>query len=139
MGGGRIIIVDDERSFVDAVAIFLEDHGFNVTKAYTAREGIKACRRHRIDLAVVDVHLPDLEGTEVARALRKWHPSAPVLFISSDDSPETVAKCLAANVHMFMVKPLMPKELLDTISHLCTIGKGVSPGGAEQTRLRRTT
>jgi len=112
-----IIIVDDDRSFVDAAAIFLEDHGYRVTKAYTARDGISALMRQHIDLAVVDVNLPDQEGTSVANAVRQWQPSVPIVLISSDDSTENTRRCQAeADGHLFLAKPLIPKNLLDTIS-----------------------
>lgn len=119
-GRSVVVVVDDDRSFVDALAIYLEDHGFSVIKAHTARDGIRICRHEKIDLAVVDVHLPDLEGTELAGVLRQWQPSTPVLLVSSDDSPGTVAKCLADNTHTFMAKPLTPTDLLNRIFQMCS-------------------
>lgn len=119
-GRSVVVVVDDDRSFVDALAIYLEDHGFSVIKAHTARDGIRICRHQKIDLAVVDVHLPDLEGPELAGVLRQWQPSTPVLLVSSDDSPGTVTKCLADNTHTFMAKPLTPTDLLSRIFQMCS-------------------
>jgi DNA-binding response OmpR family regulator len=135
MTDGRIMIVDDDRSFVDAVALYLEDHGFGVAKAYTGSEGIVTSRRQDIVLAVVDVHLPDVEGIDVVQALRCRHPSVPVLLISSDDSPETTAKCLAADASVFLAKPLIPKQLLDTIFRLCPPRKAEPRDAAAPARL----
>lgn len=136
MAGGSILIVDDDRSFVDAVAIYLEDHGFRVSTACTGMSGIAACRRHRVDLAIVDVHLPDMAGTLVAQALLERQRASRVLFISSDDSPETVGRCLTENGHVFMAKPLIPAELLLAVSRLCTQAIGAGGEIVSGRRLR---
>jgi DNA-binding NtrC family response regulator len=110
------MIVDDDRAFVEALAIYLEDHGYRVAKTYCGREGVVELMRQRFDLAIVDLHLPDMEGTEVAAELQRWQPSTQVLLISSDDSPETTRRCNAGNAHRFLLKPLGPDDLLETIS-----------------------
>ncbi|HOA73772.1 MAG TPA: response regulator [Phycisphaerae bacterium] len=121
---GRVMIVDDDRSFVEALAIFLEDNGFQVVTAFTGRECIDTLQWEKLDLAVVDFHLPDTKGIEVVNRLLQWQPSVPVLLISSDDSPETAAHGLAPNVRTSMLKPVIPKQLLDTISRLCRNASG---------------
>jgi two-component system response regulator GlrR len=128
-----VIIVDDDRSFVDAMAIFLEDHGFDVTKAYSALEAIRALSRRRVDVAIIDVHLPDQEGTNVAHLLRQSQPFTPILLISSDDSDDTLAKCLKVQASAFMAKPLMPREILESVSRACDrvrTGQSLGPAAA---------
>ena len=119
MSGARVLIVDDDRSFVDAVAIYLEDHGFRVSKAYCGKEGLREARRRQFDLALLDLHLPDMEGTEVALDLRNREPSVAILMVSSDDSSEAISRCAQGDAQMFMAKPLMPKQLLETICRMC--------------------
>ncbi len=115
--GGRILVVDDDRAFVEAVAIYLQDHGFEVLKTYTGREAVSACMRRIVDVAVVvDVHLPDIEGVEVVTQLQRWQPSVSAVLISSDDSTETTRRCRSSPAATFMAKPLIPAQLLETIS-----------------------
>jgi DNA-binding response OmpR family regulator len=118
MARGRVIIVDDDESFLEALAIFLGDHGFGVVKAQSGREAIAASARHVIDLAILDIHLPDVDGTEVAREIRRRQPETSVILISSDDSPETARKCRAASAEAFLPKPLVPEDLLAVVQSL---------------------
>ncbi|HOW73635.1 MAG TPA: response regulator [Phycisphaerae bacterium] len=112
----NIMIVDDDTSFVEAVTTFLRAHGYQVTKALTGRQGVDEARRQQVDLAVIDVYLPDVGGAVVARAMRHSHPTVPLIMISSDDSPETVRKCIQAGACTFLPKPLIPREFLSCIS-----------------------
>ncbi len=111
-----ILIVDDDRSFVEALAIYLEDHGYRVVKAHNGRDGIFAAVNHRFDLALIDVHLPDFTGTAVAGEIKQWYPNLLTVLMSSDDSPEVARQCRAACAHAFLAKPVAPCELLATIA-----------------------
>lgn len=133
MTGPRVLIVDDDCAFVDAVAIYLEDHGFHAVKAYCGQDGLSLLRRQSFDLAVLDVHLPDMEGTRLAAEFRQRRPSASVVMVSSDDSPQTTAQCVGAGVRLFIPKPLSPKTLLESLRLLCDGAAGsmpASPRGA---------
>lgn len=120
---GRILVVDDDAAFVEALAIYLEDHGFNVTSATSGRQGVIESGRQRIDMVLVDVHLPDMDGLEVVARIRRLQPSVLFVLISSDDSPDTIRKCSAPRGCVFMAKPLSPKKLLDRILHLAATRK----------------
>ncbi|HVP12651.1 MAG TPA: response regulator [Phycisphaerae bacterium] len=116
MAGATIVIVDDDRSFVEAVAIFLEDHGYHVLQAFNGHGGLALLQNGTAQLAIIDVHLPDVSGFELARTVRERPRPIPTILISSDDSPETVARCLAAGARTFLGKPLDPQALLDAMA-----------------------
>jgi len=116
MSEATVIIVDDDRSFVEAVALYLEKHGYHARMGFSGREGLDLLRNSEADVAVIDVHMPDMSGLELAAAVRSRTSTPAVILISGDDSVETAAQCQSAGVHCFMPKPLAPRELLRVIT-----------------------
>ena len=116
MRKGTLVIVDDDRSFIEAVSIFLEDQGYRTIPAFCGQEGLARLQANHIDLAIVDVHLPDISGIEVAKRLRGARRDVPLILISGDDCPKVQEQCRVAGARLFLPKPLVPDELLDTIS-----------------------
>lgn len=78
-----VLVVDDEPSLVDAVATALRYEGFEVTEATTGRAGLAAAQDGHIDLIVLDVMLPDLDGFTIADRLRRAGNTTPVLFLTA--------------------------------------------------------
>lgn len=115
MARARIIVVDDDRSFLEAVTIYLEDYGYQVIDACSVRQAQARLRRQHVDCAVIDVHLPDGRGTELADEIDRLQPSVPVLLVSSDDSVQNVRKCRTSKKRLFLAKPLLPQCLLESI------------------------
>jgi len=113
---GTLVIVDDDRSFVEAVTIFLTDHGYDVIEAFNGADGLERLRDHQADLAIVDVHLPDLGGIDLAAQAIGAGLVRAVIVISSDDHSEVAARAMAAGASTFLAKPLAPTELLETIA-----------------------
>lgn len=111
----NILIVDDDRSFVEAVALFLQEHGFQVLMAFGGREGLEVLREGRADLAIIDVHMPELHGLELARAASASPASVPTILISGDDSREIQERSRSAGARCFLPKPLDPDHLLKCI------------------------
>ena len=80
-----LVIVDDDRSFVEAISIFLKDHGFYTVPTLSGQESLTWFQSNRADLAIIDVHLPDISGIEVADRLHRTSKAPPLILISSDD------------------------------------------------------
>jgi DNA-binding response OmpR family regulator len=110
-----VLLVDDDASFVKAAAVFLGSHGYQTIKTYSGREAVLEAQEQSIDLAIIDLHLPDLSGVRVAQEVRRVRPSAVVIMISSDDSDEARHRCMDAGAWAFLAKPLPPRELLSRI------------------------
>jgi len=116
MSRPTVVIVDDDRSFVNAVSIFLERRGYHTIGAVNGHEGLAVLGRDHIDLGIIDVHLPDISGIEVARAIRRINATLPMIMISSDDQPDVCRQCKEAGAGVFLPKPIVPEELMDAIS-----------------------
>ncbi len=108
----RILVVDDEASLVDAVATALRYEGFDVTEATTGRSGLAAAQEHALDLIVLDVMLPDIDGFGVASRLRQDGVSTPVLFLTARDSLDDKAAGFAAGADDYLTKPFSLAELV---------------------------
>jgi len=118
MPGKTVIIVDDDRSFVDAVAVLFEDFDYRALKANGGREGLELLRSDDVDMAIIDVNMPDMDGVELARKIANLPKPIPTILISSDDSRENADRCRAAGKGIFLAKPLDPEVLLQTVSRL---------------------
>ena len=116
MAGATVIIVDDDRSFVEAVALFLKKHGYDTRRCFSGREGLDLLRQGIAAAAVIDVHMPDISGIELANEARTHKRAPAVILISGDDSPETAERCQQTGAARFMAKPLAPRELLQAIT-----------------------
>jgi CheY-like chemotaxis protein len=81
-----VLIVDDDASFVEAAAVFLGSHGYQTAKTYSGMQAVSEVRERPVDVAIIDLYLPDISGVLVARALRRLRPAAVVIMISGDDS-----------------------------------------------------
>ncbi len=109
--GGTLLVVDDEPFLRDAVATSLRFLGFEVTTAATGHEGFSLARDHRFDLIVLDVMLPDTDGFEVVRRLRRAHSPIPVIFLTAKDDLEDRVKGLTLGGDDYLTKPFGLEEL----------------------------
>ena len=108
----RVLVVDDEPSIVDAVATALRYEGFDVQEAETGRAALKAAETWRPDLIVLDIMLPDLDGLEVTRRMRRDGLRVPVLFLTARDSTEDKVTGLTVGGDDYMTKPFSLAELV---------------------------
>jgi DNA-binding response OmpR family regulator len=107
-----VLIVDDDASFVEAAAVFLGSHGYHAIKAFSGKQAMLEAQGRSVDLAIIDLYLPDISGVRVTQEVRRVRPSAVVIMISSDDSEATVRRCIEAGACAFLAKPLAPREFL---------------------------
>src|SRR3954454_15068446 len=110
--GHRILVVDDERSIVDAVATALRYEGYQVDEAATGREALAAAERSEPDLIVLDWMLPDIEGIEVGRRLRAQGFDTAILFLTAKDAIENKVDALRAGGDDYVTKPFSLAEVV---------------------------
>src|SRR5438874_4874121 len=111
-GSGRILVVDDEPSIVDAVATALRYEGFEVREAGTGRGAMSAALEFEPDLVVLDWMLPDLEGIEVGRRLRERGFKTAILFLTAKDAVENKVDALRAGGDDYFTKPFSLAEVV---------------------------
>jgi CheY-like chemotaxis protein len=113
----RIVLADDSDSVIDALAYALKLHGHEVVHAYDGLEALAAIQRHAPQVAIVDLHMPHLDGFGVARAVKSlWGAEAPYLIACSGfDGPMLKKQVYDAGFHQHLTKPFTVQQLLSVI------------------------
>ena len=124
----RILVVDDERSIVDAVATALRYEGYEVEEAYNGRDALDAVARFEPDLVVLDWMLPDIEGIQVGRRLREQGFKTAVLFLTAKDATENKVEALRAGGDDYVTKPFSLAEIVARIQAILRRTAGALPG-----------
>jgi DNA-binding response OmpR family regulator len=107
----RILVVEDELSLRETLAYNLKKEGYTVETAGDGRAALDAARRTRPDLLILDVMLPELDGFEVARALRK-EMTTPILMLTARDDEIDRVVGLEVGADDYLTKPFSMRELL---------------------------
>ena len=115
VAGPRILVVDDEPYITDVLAAALRYEGFEVEVAATGGEALSAAGGGGQDLILLDVMLPDLDGTEVCRRLRGTGVVTPVLFLTARDATEDKVQGLSLGGDDYVTKPFSLDELVARI------------------------
>jgi two-component system response regulator RegX3 len=107
----RILVVEDEESFSDALGYMLRREGFEVALAATGPEGVEEFDRNGADLVLLDLMLPGLSGLEVCRALRQ-RSDVPVIMLTAKDSEVDKVVGLEIGADDYVTKPFSARELV---------------------------
>ena len=111
---GRVLLVDDEVSLQRAVGPLLRSRGYNVEVASTGAEALRLVSDRAADLIVLDLGLPDIEGTEVCRRIRE-HLKVPIIVLSARGAEADKVNALDLGADDYVTKPFGPEELLARI------------------------
>jgi two-component system OmpR family response regulator len=112
---GTVLVVEDEPSIADVLAIALRYHRFEVMTAGTVREALALAERTRPDVALLDVMLPDGDGRVLGRRLRAGQPGLALVFLTARDSPAEVVGALGFGDD-YITKPFNIDEVIARIS-----------------------
>ncbi len=130
----RLLSIDDHPAFQEGLAAILntqEDMRL-VAQATTAQQGIAIYDEHLPDVTLMDVRLPDLSGIEALAQIRAAHPAARVLMLSTFQGDASIARSLAAGARGYMLKTMLPSEMLDAIRATHAGLRYISPLAATQ-------
>ncbi len=111
----KILIVDDEKQFLDSMAERLQMRGFDVTKAYEGKTAIEHARNKKFDLALLDLKMPGLNGQEVLEILKKEHQYIEVIILTGHGSLESAVECTKLGAFGYLPKPYEFDKLIDTL------------------------
>jgi DNA-binding response OmpR family regulator len=111
MERGTILVVDDEPNIADLVELYLRRDGYRVVKVALGEDVDAAVTNHRPRLVVLDVGLPDIDGLEVCRRLRR-NSAIPVIFLTARDTEIDRVLGLELGADDYVTKPFSPPELV---------------------------
>lgn len=108
----KILVVDDEKDITNLLEEVLHKDGFQkVLKAYTGLDAVNVCREFQPDAIILDIMLPDIDGIEVCKRIRKFS-FCPILFLSSKNDEVDKILGLASGGDDYVTKPFSPKEVV---------------------------
>lgn len=106
-----VLVVDDEKHIVQLVRLYLANEGYRVEVAYGGREALDKVRRLKPDLVLLDLMMPEVDGLEVCRQLRKEYDTPVIILTARGDDVDKVVG-LEVGADDYVTKPFNPRELL---------------------------
>jgi DNA-binding response OmpR family regulator len=114
-GKKRVIIIDDDKSILRTFTRILQKNGYEIDVAETGKEALEKSKKNTYDLALIDIRLPDMDGTDLLVKMKQTTPDAIKIMITGFPSLETGVKALDEGADAYLVKPVKPEELLALI------------------------
>lgn len=111
----RILVVDDDKSILRTFTRILQKIGYEIDVAETGKEAIEKSKNEHYDLALIDIRLPDMDGTDLLNKVQKTMNNTVKIMITGFPSLETGVKALDEGADAYLVKPVKPEELLTLI------------------------
>jgi len=108
----NILVIDDEKNIRRTLTDILEDEGYTVLDASSGEEGLQVLARENIDLLLLDVKLPGMDGIEVLKKVRKDFPSLDVIMISGHSTIKTAVQAVQMGAYNFFEKPLSLHKII---------------------------
>ena len=121
-GTRKILIIDDEPTIADTLAVIFSSSGYVARAVYSAEQALETLEEWRPDLAVIDVVLPGMNGIEFAIFLKASYPACHFLLFSGQPGTSGLLEEAKNKGHLFeiLAKPLHPTFMLATVSEMLT-------------------
>ncbi|GAA4727413.1 response regulator [Nocardioides endophyticus] len=126
----KVLVVDDEPALARALAINLRAHGWEVVTAADGRSALEAAATEHPDVVLLDLGLPDLDGTEVLAGLRGW-TKVPIVVLSARQHGEDKVEALDLGADDYVTKPFAMNELLARLRAAVRRGQDAAPETTE--------
>jgi two-component system response regulator VanR len=107
----NILIVDDEKPIADLIEVYLNNENYTVFKFYNGQDALKSIENKKIDLAILDVMLPDIDGFSICRIIREKH-NFPVIILTAKDEETDKIMGLTLGADDYITKPFRPLEMV---------------------------
>jgi len=106
----KVLLIEDEPAIADTLIYALESEGFECVKAETGHEGLSSLAREKVDLVLLDVGLPDINGFELCKRIRQ-DSGVPIIFLTARSSEIDRVVGLEIGADDYVVKPFSPREV----------------------------
>jgi len=107
----NILVVDDEQSIADLIEVYLQNENFNVFKFYNGSDALQCVESQNIDLAILDVMLPDIDGFSICKKIREKY-KFPVIMLTAKEEEIDKITGLTLGADDYVTKPFKPLELI---------------------------
>ena len=117
MEKANILVVDDDKEIAELVGIHLREEGYEVYKAYSGKEALEIFKQERIDLVILDVMMPVMDGNQVCSKIRDTS-AVPIIMLSAKDAEMDMVSSLYQGADDYVTKPFSPAELTARVDAL---------------------
>lgn len=107
----KVLVVDDERDIADLLEVYLGNENYDVFKYYSAREALDCIENQEIDLAILDIMLPDINGFSLCQKIREKY-TYPIIMLTAKDEETDKITGLTLGADDYVTKPFRPLELI---------------------------
>src|ERR1041384_8122031 len=111
MSGSTILVLDDERNIVQLAKLYLRNEGYQVETAANGREALEKVRQVSPSIVLLDLMMPEMDGWEVTKQLRK-HSDVPIIILTARDDDVDKVVGLELGADDYVTKPFNPRELV---------------------------
>ena len=121
----NVLVVDDEKTVCNSCRKILTQAGYNVDVALSGEEALNKVKGNGFDVVITDWKMPEIDGIEVAKRIKKENPNIAVIMITGYPSVETSIKAIRSGVSDYVPKPFTPDELSDAMIRALAKGQAV--------------
>ena len=126
----KILVVDDERDIADLLEVYLQNENYIVYKYYTAKDALVCIEDEEIDLAILDIMLPDINGFSLCQKIREKY-NYPIIMLTAKDEETDKITGLTLGADDYVTKPFRPLELIARVKAQLRRYKKYSPSQVE--------
>ena len=116
----RILVIDDESVICDACELVLKGKGYQVDRCSTGRSGLKAIQQRNHDAVLLDMKLPDIDGTEILMTVREKEPAPCVIVMTGYSTMSNALQAMKLGASDYLAKPFTDDELVEAIEKSCS-------------------
>lgn len=127
----KILVVDDEKEIADLLEIYLISDGFEVLKAYNGEEGLRILEQEKVDLMLLDVMMPGIDGLEMCRRVRE-DKNIPIIIVSAKSQELDKILGLSTGADDYVSKPFNPLELMARVKSQLRRCRELNPAHQEK-------
>lgn len=107
----KVLVVDDEHEIADLIEVYLRNENYEVFKLYSAKEALSCIETRSLDLAILDIMLPDINGFTLCRKIREQH-TYPIIMLTAKDEETDKIMGLTLGADDYITKPFRPLEMV---------------------------
>ena len=131
MAGERVLLVDDEEEFVEALSERLTMRDMRVTTAANGPQALDRCREGKFDAIILDLAMPGMDGIETLRAMRELDPEVQVILLTGRGTVKKSIEAMKLGAMDFLEKPVEMEVLLSRIKEARNIGQEIETKKSE--------